>query len=200
MCMSKCECVSTWVCTWIWVCECVCVSVPVYKCVVSVHVHMCECACMHKCEQVCGDPAEGGEDLQESNRKCTVWPSKFSSNIFTPMHSSLQTRVVPELVIVHPGHSVHQKITNETLEGERKQLSEKYFLKVNKKLLPLSKPLSGESGPVPVSAQWPHRWGGSAHSHMVGAKWGQPAQGCHPGRPHSSHLGLEQVHLEPAAL
>lgn len=47
-------------------------SVPVYKCVVSVHVHMCECACMHKCEQVCGDPAEGGEDLQESNRKCTV--------------------------------------------------------------------------------------------------------------------------------
>ena len=69
------------------------------------------------------------------------------------MLSSLQTRVVPELVIVHPGHSVHQKITNEALEGERKQFSEKYFLKVNKKVLPLNKPLSGESGPVSVSAQ-----------------------------------------------
>lgn len=47
-------------------------SLPVYECVVSVHMHMRECACVHKCEQVCGDPAEGGEAPQKSKRKCTV--------------------------------------------------------------------------------------------------------------------------------
>lgn len=37
---------------------------PVHECVVSVHVHMCECACVHKCEQVYGDPVEGEEVLR----------------------------------------------------------------------------------------------------------------------------------------
>lgn len=55
--------------------------------------------------------------------------SRVSSRSFTQTHLGLQTRVVPELVIVHPGHSVYQKITNETLweEKENNQLQGNIF-------------------------------------------------------------------------
>ena len=70
------------------------------------------------------DPAEGNDVLpQVYNRKCTAHPSKVSSRIFARTYLGLQTGVVPKLIIVHPGHSVHQKIANETLWKEKVKFS-----------------------------------------------------------------------------
>lgn len=120
---------------------CVCVSGCVYCEYVCESVNASVCECKWVCSKAL---LRAMRSVQKSvtevcNRKCTVRTSKFSSRIFAQTHLGLQTRVVPKLVIVHPGHSVHQKIANQTLwkEKDHNQLSGKYFLKTNKKLLPL---------------------------------------------------------------
>lgn len=89
------------------------------------------------------------------------------------------------MVVVHPGHSVHQKITNETLWKEK----ESHFLKVNKKLLLSPQALVWGVWTSHCYLHTDHMGGGICSQSCCGAEWGQPEQGCHHGCPLPSYLG-----------
>lgn len=82
-------------------------------------VYMCGCGCSETL-------LRGVRSFQKFViEKCTAQPSKVSSSIFAQSHLliGLLTGVIPKFVIVDPGHSVNQKITNEALWKEKDMIS-----------------------------------------------------------------------------
>lgn len=67
------------------------------------------------------------------------------------MHLGIQTGVVPQMVMVHPGHSIYQKITNETLWKEKENgqsaFREIFFLKATKIPASTTSPCLGSLDP-----------------------------------------------------
>ena len=68
------------------------------------------------------------------------------------MHLGIQTGVVPELVMVHPGYGVYQKVTDETLWKEKgngqSAFREIFILKATKIPVPTPNPCLGSLDPA----------------------------------------------------
>lgn len=113
--------------------------------------------------------------------------------IFAQTHLlvGLLTGVVPKLVIVDPGHSVYQKIANETLWKEKDTIS----LQGN-----LPRDPQWEFRTITEAAHWPCRWGESVQSSGGGRRGSRPRTGMSPGAPSAQLFGSWSRHNWKALL